>query len=71
MPIDLEQDGDSFTVTLDFRKVALRDEGEVSVTLRPVSPSQSQEEFLSGNSQTTYFCQLGLIRMERAPDGIR
>lgn len=71
VPVDLEQDGDRFRITLDFRKVALRDEGEVSVTLRPVSQSYSENESISREKQTTCFHLVGDIRMERAPDEIR
>ena len=71
VPVDIEQDGNSFRITLDFRKVALRDEGEVAVTLRPVSQSGPEKEPACGEQQTTCLCRPEHIRMERAFDGIR
>jgi hypothetical protein len=70
VPVDLEKDGDSFRITLDFRKVAVRDEGEVSVILRPVSQSNPENEFISGEQQTTCLRVPGHVRMEKAPDEI-
>jgi hypothetical protein len=69
VPVDLEQDGDKFRITLDFRKVAIRDEGEVAVTLRPVSQSGSEKEHTYSEQQTTCLCRPGHIRMERAFEG--
>jgi hypothetical protein len=69
VPVDLEQDGDKFRIALDFRKVAIRDEGEVAVTLRPVSQSGSEKEHTYGEQQTTCLCRPGNIRMERAFEG--
>ena len=71
VPVDMEQDGNSFTITLDFRKVVLRDEGEVSVILRPVSQSYPKDKCITGGQQTTCLCLSGHIRMERVPDKIR
>jgi hypothetical protein len=67
VPLDLEKDGDGFRITLDFRKVAVRDEGEVSVFLRPVSRSYSENESISGEQQATCLRMLGHVRMEKAP----
>ena len=71
VPVDLEKDGDSFRITLDFRKVAVRDEGEVSVILRPVSQSNPDNESISGEQQATCLRVPGHVRMEKAPDEIR
>ncbi len=71
VPVDIEQDGNSFRITLDFRRVALRDAGEVAVTLRPVSQSGLEKEPACGEQQTTCLCRPEHIRMERAFDGIR
>ena len=71
VPADLEQDGDCFKITLDFQKVALQDEGEVSVSIRPVSQSHPKDKSISGGQQTTCLCLSGHIRMERVPDETR
>jgi hypothetical protein len=67
VPAYLEQDESNFRITLDFRKVALRDEGEVSVALRPVSSSNSGNKSTAGGQQTSNLWQWGSIRIEGAP----
>ncbi len=71
VPVDMEQDGNSFTITLDFRQVVLRDEGEVSVILRPVSDAGPGNGGTLGEQQTRPICRWGHIRMEGAPNESR
>jgi len=71
VPVAMKQDGNSFTITLDFRKVVLRDEGEVSVILRPVSDASPGNGGTLGEQQTRPICRWEHIRMERAPNESR
>jgi hypothetical protein len=71
VPVDMEQDGNRFTITLDFRKVVPRDEGEVSAILRPVSGAGPGNMGTFGEQQTPCPCRWGRIRMERAPNRSR
>jgi hypothetical protein len=71
VPVDMKQDGSSFTITLDFRKVVLLDEGEVSVILRPVSETSPGNGGTLGELQTRPICRWGHIRMESASNESR
>jgi hypothetical protein len=71
VPVDMKQDENSFTIKLDFRKVVLRDEGEVSVVLRPVSDAGPGNGGTFGEQQTRSIYRWGHIRMERAPNESR